>query len=157
MVYYSWHGGNCNIYRLFIWEFICHSHILCRISHINIINIWCRQDLYTTIPTYNIRLPIKTHSVTLQNGIKWVHGFSYQFRNIQCLQYSATQNSCSFIYHQIISISPHSHNITTPHSFPLPTIICYFLYSISGAHGIQAQYPLETYKTHGKNSENNLR
>ena len=44
-----------------------------------------------------------THTVTPQIGFKLVHGFSYEFRNIQCLQYSATQNSCSPIYHQISS------------------------------------------------------
>jgi hypothetical protein len=84
-----------------------------------------------------------------------VHGFSYEFRNIQCLQYSATQNSCSPIHHQINLISQHSYNITTPHSFPLPTIICYFLYSVPGAHGLKAQSSLETYKTHGQYSQNN--
>src|ERR1700723_177995 len=80
--------------------------------------------------------------VTPRNGFELGHGFSYEFRNIQCLQYLATQNSCSPIHHQINLISQHSHNLTTPHSFPLPTIICYFLYSVPGAHGLKAQSSL---------------
>jgi len=91
----------------------------------------------------------ETTAVTPRNGFELVHGFSYEFRNIQCLQYSVTQNSCSPIHHQINLIFQHSHNITTPHSFPLPTIICYFLYSVPGAHGLKAQSSLETYKPHG--------
>ena len=65
------------------------------------------------------------------------------------------KNSCSPIHHQINLISQHSHNLTTPHSFPLPTIICYFLYSVPGAHGLKAQTPLETNKPHGQYSQNN--
>src|ERR1700733_15327648 len=42
-----------------------------------------------------------------------------------------------------------------PTLIPLPTIICYFLYSIPGAHGLKAQSSLETYKTHGQYSQNN--
>jgi len=102
--------------------------------------------------TVDLLFPV---DVTPRNGFELVHGFSYEFRNIQCLQYSATQNSCSPIHHQINLISQHSYNITTPHSFPLPTIICYFLYSIPGAHGLKAQSSLETYKTHGQYSQNN--
>jgi len=102
--------------------------------------------------TVDLLFPV---DVTPRNGFELVHGFSYEFRNIQCLQYSVTQNSCSPIHHQINLIFQHSHNITTPHSFPLPTIICYFLYSVPGAHGLKAQSSLETYKPHGQYSQNN--
>jgi hypothetical protein len=107
--------------------------------------------LLLQLGTVDLLFPV---DVTPRNGFELVHGFSYEFRNIQCLQYSATQNSCSLIHHQIISISHHSHNTTTPHSFHLSRIICYFLYSFPGAHGTQAQHPLETYKTHGQCSQN---
>jgi hypothetical protein len=90
--------------------------------------------------------------VTPWNGFESVHGFSYEFRNIQCLQYSATQNSCSSIQHQIILIFPHLNNTTITYSFPLPTITCYFLHSSPGAYGIKAPASLKTVQDSQNNS-----
>jgi hypothetical protein len=110
------------------------------------------QELQLQLGTVDLLFPV---DVTPRNGFELVQGFSYEFRNIQCLQYSATQNSCPLIHHQIISISLHSHKTTTPHSFHMSTSICYFLYSFPRAHGTQAPTFLEIYKTHGQNSQNN--
>ena len=41
------------------------------------------------------------------------------------------------------------------HSFPLPTIICYFLHSSPRAHGLKAQEFLEAVQVHGQYSQNN--
>jgi hypothetical protein len=84
-----------------------------------------------------------------------VHGFSCEFRNIQCLHYSATPISCSPIHHQISLIFPHPNNTTITHSFPQSTITCYFLHSSPGACGIKAHAPWRQCKTHGQYSKNN--
>ena len=84
-----------------------------------------------------------------------MHGFSYEFRNIYCLQHSATQDSCSSFHHQIISIFSHSNNTTTPHSFPLLPIICYFL-TLPLEHMEQRhKISWRQCKTHGQYSINN--
>ena len=107
---------------------------------------------FLQLGTVDLLFPV---DVTPRNGFELVHGFSYEFRNIQCLHYSATPISCSPIHHQISLIFSHPNNTTSPHSFPLSTIICYFPYSFPEAHGIQAHHSLETYKTHGQYSQNN--
>jgi len=51
-------------------------------------------------------------------------------------------------------IFQHSHNINNSNSFPLPTIICYFILCPGGTW-IKAQSSLETYKPHGQYLKNN--
>jgi hypothetical protein len=93
---------------------------------------------FLQLGTVDLLFPV---DVTPRNGFELVHGFSYEFRNIQCLHYSATPISCSPIHHQISLIFPHLNNTTITHSFPQSTITCYFIHSSPGACGIKAHAP----------------
>jgi hypothetical protein len=88
---------------------------------------------FGNVPTKRISLS-HVHTVTLQNGFELVHGFSYEFRNIQCLQYSATQNSCSSIHHQINLIFPHPNNTTITHTHSPCQPLCAISYTLSLEH-----------------------
>jgi hypothetical protein len=69
------------------------------------------HTIFVQLGTVDLLFPV---DVTPRNGFELVHGFSYEFRNIQCLHYSATQiHVPQFIiksfYYSFIPTIQHSH------------------------------------------------